>query len=80
MTERWFARHRQEWIAETIRIFGFINRTHLKRKFGVSIAQASVDLRTFMANHPGLVEYNQTSKRYELQGQADDDQGDMVRS
>lgn len=80
MTDRWFARHRQEWIAETLRIFGFINRMHLKRKFEVSTAQASVDLRTFQANHPELIEYNQSTKRFELQERADDDQGDMVRS
>lgn len=64
---RWFARHRQEWIAETIRIFGFINREHIELKFEVSTPQASMDLRTFMAAHPGVLAYNPTAKRYEAQ-------------
>lgn len=61
-------RHRQEWIAETLRIFGFINREHLKRKFGVSTPQASYDLALYMREHPGAITYNQSAKRYEATG------------
>lgn len=70
MTERWFFRHRQEWIAEMIRIFGFINRVHIERKFEVSTPQASADLQAFQQSHPGLIVYNKTSKRYEARGRA----------
>lgn len=66
MSERWFARHRQEWIAETLRVFGFINRKHLELKFGVSTPQASVDLSLYMREHPGVITYNKTTKRYEV--------------
>ena len=61
---RWFEQHRQEWIAETLRVFGYINREHLERKFGISTPQASVDLRTFRRAHPGLITYDLTTKRY----------------
>ena len=61
---RWFQNHRLEWIAETVRVFGFINRVHIERKFGVSTPQASADLRSFQRRYPGLVTYDKTQKRY----------------
>jgi ribosomal protein L7/L12 len=45
----WFIRHRQDWIKETLQVFGFINREHLERKFGVSTPQAS-ELVGYCAN------------------------------
>lgn len=65
MTDKWFQNYRQEWIAETVRIFGFINRDHIMRKFGLSSPQASHDLGLFQKNNPNAVEYNTSSKRYE---------------
>lgn len=64
---RWFERHRQEWIAETLRVFGFINRDHLVRKFGISTPQASADLAAFMRANPGRMRYDLSRKRYEAQ-------------
>lgn len=64
MTERWFKAYRMEWIAETVRIFGFINREHMQRKFGLSTPQASIDLRDFQRLNPKLVVYDISSKRY----------------
>lgn len=61
----WFVQHRLEWIAETLRIFGFINRVHIERKFGISTPQASADLQIFEIKNPGVVKYNRSSKRYE---------------
>lgn len=61
---RWFARHRQEWIFETLRVFGYINRDHIVKKFGVSIAQAAVDFREFQKENPGVMEYDKSAKRY----------------
>jgi hypothetical protein len=60
----WFWDQRQRWIAETIGIFGFINREHIERKFGVSTPQASNDLRDFQRLHPGAIEYDKAAKRY----------------
>ena len=61
---RWFEQHRQEWIAETLHIFGFINRDHLVRKFGVSVPQASKDLQSFQRANPGAIKYDLSEKRY----------------
>ena len=60
----WYAQHRQDWIAESLRVFGFINRVHLVRKFGISIPQAAVDLRTFRNANPDAMTYDPHSKRY----------------
>lgn len=62
----WFVRHRQDWIAETVRIFGFINREHIELKFGVSTPTAAGDLSLFQQENPGRIEYNRSAKRYEL--------------
>lgn len=61
---RWFEGHRMDWIAETLHVFGFINREHLQRKFGISQPQASIDLRRFNAAHPGEMTYDLSAKRY----------------
>ena len=63
---KWFQNYRMEWIGETLRIFGFINREHIQRKFGISTPQASYDLREFMKQHPGAITYNKNAKRYEV--------------
>jgi hypothetical protein len=60
----WFTEQRQKWIAETIGIFGFINREHIQRKFGVSTPQASYDLKEFQRRNPGAVTYDIHRKRY----------------
>lgn len=60
----WFCAQRQEWIAETVRVFGFINRDHIVRKFGVSVPQASLDLREFQRINPGRLTYDASAKRY----------------
>lgn len=64
MSQRWFAQHRLEWIAETLRVFGFINRGHLQRKFGISRPQASLDLSVFARANPRAMVYDESMKRY----------------
>lgn len=64
---RWFEQHRQEWIAETLRVFGFIQRQHLMRKFGISMPQASADLQQFAKDNPSAMSYDTSAKRYESQ-------------
>jgi hypothetical protein len=56
--------YRQDWIAETLRVFGYINRDHICRKFGISTPQASLDLRRYQTDHPGAMTYDKTAKRY----------------
>lgn len=64
MSDRWFQKYRQEWIEETLRVFGFINRKHLMIKFGISTPQASLDLKKYQEAHPE-VSYNLSLKRFE---------------
>jgi hypothetical protein len=61
----WFVRQRQAWIADMLRVYGFINREHLEKMFGISTPQASIDLTRFMVEHPDLMVYNRSAKRYE---------------
>ncbi len=60
----WFLDHRMRWIAETLRVFGFINRGHLQRKFELSRVQASKDLNLFLKLYPGVMAYDLSRKRY----------------
>lgn len=60
----WFEEHRQEWIAEMLRIYGFINREHVMKKFGVSTPQASKDLQRYLKKNPAKVYYDLNAKRY----------------
>lgn len=48
-----------------LHIYGFINREHLMRKFGISQPQASKDLQTYQRNSAGSMVYNVKTKRYE---------------
>ena len=68
MTDRWYTNHRMEWIAETLRVFGFINREHIQRKFGLSTPQASLDLKRFQRLNPNACEYNLQAKRFVRKG------------
>jgi hypothetical protein len=65
MSDRYYFQHRQAWIAETLRVFGYINREHIERKFGISTPQASMDLRAFLKANPEAIVYNMSAKRYE---------------
>lgn len=63
---RWFEEERQRWIGEMIHIYGFVNREHVMRKFGVSTPQASKDINRFLKNNVNTLTYNLHTKRYEL--------------
>jgi hypothetical protein len=60
----WAEDYRQNWIAETLRVFGFINRTHLMREFGISAPQAALDFGKFQDANPGVMTYDTSAKRY----------------
>lgn len=61
----WYVEHRQRWIMEMLDIYGFINRNHLMKKFGVSTAQAALDFRDLQDRYPDAMIYNESAKRYE---------------
>jgi DeoR/GlpR family transcriptional regulator of sugar metabolism len=60
----WCERQRQLWIAEMVTIYGFINREHLQRKFGISVPQASKDLQTFARQQQHTIHYDLSRKCY----------------
>lgn len=43
----------------------YFNRYEICEAFGVSIPQASIDIRRWMEKHPGAIKYNKSLKRYE---------------
>ena len=47
-----------------LRVYGFINREHIKRKFGLSTPQASKDLNDFQRKNPDAVTYDLHLKRF----------------
>lgn len=53
------------FIAEMLHVYGFINREHVMRKFGISCPQASKDLQSYQRNSAGSMTYNLSAKRYE---------------
>ena len=61
---RWFEQRRMEWIEETLRVLGYINRKHLMQEFGVSATQVSHDFAEFQKFRPGLMEYDKSAKCY----------------
>lgn len=61
----YFKRMRVDWVKETIRIYGFINREHVMRKFDVSMPQASADLMA-AGREDAAIQYNSSTKRYEV--------------
>lgn len=63
----WFSETRIEWAREMIAVYGFVNREHIQRKFGVSVPAASSDLKEVRRRYPDEVKYNTSSKRYEAQ-------------
>jgi len=60
----WAQEQRVAWIVEMIGIYGFINRSHLPRKFRTSTPQAASDLKLVNALHPGLMTYDASAKTY----------------
>ena len=66
MNGRWYKNYRLEWIKEMLGIYGFINRKHVMRKFGLSIVQASKDLKDFQEKYPDLIDYSLSEKEFQL--------------
>lgn len=64
MTERWYKQYRMKWIEESLRIYGFINREHVMRKFGISTPQASKDLMEYQRLYPSALHYDVSLKKY----------------
>lgn len=64
MRSNWFTEHRIAWIKESVEIFGTVRREHIMKKFDISIAQASLDLREVRRRWPNLIAYDASEKIY----------------
>lgn len=62
---RWPEQQRMIFIREHLTEHGWIGRKPIMDKFGVSVPQASNDLRKFQKLHPDAVVYDTSAKRYE---------------
>lgn len=61
---RWAIEQRLEWIRVRIVIWGHINRAQIVEHFGISVPQASTDLRRAQERWPDLMIYDRSAKRY----------------
>ena len=61
---KWFQAQRQMWITRTLMTYGQVNRKALCEYFDISPAQASLDIREYIAAHPGKMVYDATTKCY----------------
>jgi hypothetical protein len=64
MTDTFAVIVRMMWIDDTIDNEGQINRADIARAFAVSTQQASLDLKRYMAAHPGRIAYDVRAKCY----------------
>lgn len=60
----WAAKQRQIFIRERLNETGQINRADIMQEFGISIAQASLDLSAFRDENPKAVTYDLKLKTY----------------
>jgi hypothetical protein len=61
----WFGAERQRFIGEMLAIYGFIRRVHIMRKFDVTHAVATGDIRGYIAAHPAQpIGYDKRRRAY----------------
>jgi hypothetical protein len=61
---RWAEKQRLAFIGRRILAGETVNRVDIMHKFGVSVPQASTDIRRFKEAHPGAMKYDLTRKTY----------------
>ena len=64
----WAMRQRQQFISDHLNAYGWVGRKPLMDQFGISTQQASSDLQAYQRANPGIMEYNESAKRYEKCG------------
>ena len=58
----YFVKLRIEWIEKMLDVYGFINRGHVERMFGVSGQQATIDFKKARSAFPEKMTYDLTDK------------------
>jgi len=61
---RWALKQRMKYIEDVLGEKGCINRRDLISKFGISVPQASNDIRAFVEANPGRIHYDVKKKTY----------------
>jgi len=61
---RWAEKQRIGHIGERLMAGQTVRRADLMEKFGISLQQASSDIRKFNADHPGAMKYDRTKRVY----------------
>lgn len=56
---------RQIFLSRTLYKNGSFNRSDLVTSFGISVPQASADIKRWLSEHPDAATYNMSAKRYE---------------
>lgn len=59
---------RQIWIDAQLARGGLVRRCMVCEAFGITIAAASADFRTYLANHPEMIAYDKSAKGYRRVG------------
>jgi len=59
----YFQNLRIEWANEMLSVYGYVGPVHMKRKFGISSAQASKDFRILSEGNKGIY-YDVSQKAY----------------
>ncbi len=62
--DKWDARQRLTFIEEAAFWRGWVLRSDLADRFGLSLPQASADLKAYLALNPGALQYDLSAKRY----------------
>lgn len=60
----WPVARRLDYIDWRLSMLGAVQRADIIRVFGVSMQQASIDLASFEREHPGIMSYDKSAKRY----------------
>ena len=63
---RWAEAQRLTWIRNRLHQRRKINRKDIMEKFGISMPQASLDLKKIQALYPNMLEYDRKAKCYRL--------------
>lgn len=63
-SENWASRARRAWIEQYAHANGHLYRGDIMLVFGISRAQASMDIHAVLELHPRCLTYDGTAKRY----------------
>lgn len=64
VVSRWFIKHRLQFIADNLRVYGQITRAVLVDRFDISLQQASADISLFVKEHPDAMIHDGRAKTY----------------